>query len=273
MTSKAASLNVTIVGDGPRTVMLGNGLGTNQQTWRNQVEVLKPHCRVVLFDYVGTPDSDLSSYRPERYDTLYGHADDVMAMLDELDLDDVTFVGHSVSGMIGSLVALSAPDRISRLVTIAASPRYLDDRNYVGGVSRQMVDTVLANASADYHAWIVGFSPLVIGDEKAKDFIEEFANALRRMRPDVANQALKAIFLSDFREILPRVKQPVTVVQPRSDFVVPVVVGEYLAAHYPSATLYLLPTKGHLPHLTSPDKINTVLCEVLGIPARAEANA
>src|SRR6185436_2014533 len=95
---------------------------------------------------------------------------------------------------------------------------------------------------------------------------------------DIANQALKAIFLSDFREILPRVKQPVTVIQPRSDFVVPVVVGEYLAAHYASATLYLLPTIGHLPHLTSPDKITAVLYEVLGIdatvkPARREAVA
>jgi sigma-B regulation protein RsbQ len=265
MTSKAAVLNARIIGDGPRTVVLGNGLGTNQQTWRYQIEALKEHCRMVLFDYVGTPDSDLTAYRPERYDTLYGHADDALALLDELDLQDVTFVGHSVGGMIGVLAAIAAPDRISRLVTISASPRYLDDKNYIGGVSRAMVDSVLSNATVDYHTWVSGFSPMMVGQEHAQHFVDEFSESLRRMRPDIASQTLKAIFLSDFRDVLPRVKQPVTVIQPRTDFVVPVVVGEYLAAHFPTATLSLLATQGHLPHLTSPEKIADVLRDVLSI--------
>jgi sigma-B regulation protein RsbQ len=260
MTSIASSLNVTIIGDGPRTIVFGNGLGTNQRTWRHQVDALRNDAKLVLFDYVGTPDSDLSAYRSERYDTIYGHADDVIAMFDELELEDVTFVGHSVGGM-------------SRLVTVAASPRYIDDRDYVGGVSREMVDSVLANATADYHAWVSGFSPLVIGEEhdNTSNFVDEFSASLRRMRPDITNQTLKAIFLSDFRSILPRVKQPVAVIQPRADFVVPIVVGEYLASHFPSATLYLLSTVGHLPHLTSPDKVTNVLREVIGIAPPSEA--
>jgi sigma-B regulation protein RsbQ len=265
MTSKAATLNVSTIGDGPFTVVLGNGIGTSQQTWRYQVDALKDHCRIVMYDYVGTPDSDVSAYRPERYDTLYGHADDVIALLDEMDLRDVIFVGHSVSGMIGSMVAIASPDRITQLVTIGASPRYLDDKNYIGGVSRQMVDSILSNATVDYHTWVSGFSPMVVGEENAQHFVDEFSTSLRRMRPDIANQTLKAVFNSDFRDILPRVKQPVTVIQPRTDPVVPVVVGEYLTAHYSSATLYLLATTGHLPHLTAPDKIANVLREVIGI--------
>jgi sigma-B regulation protein RsbQ len=87
------------------------------------------------------------------------------------------------------------------------------------------------------------------------------------MRPDIANQALKAIFLSDFRDILPRIRQPVTVIQPQTDFIVPMVVGEYLAAHVPVGTLYLLKTTGHVPHLTSPEKVTTVLREVLAANA------
>jgi sigma-B regulation protein RsbQ len=66
------------------------------------------------------------------------------------------------------------------------------------------------------------------------------------------------------------VKQPVAVIQPRADFVVPVVVGEYLASHFPSATLYLLATTGHLPHLTSPEKVAAVLREVTGITPATE---
>jgi len=265
MISKIASLNATVLGTGPKTVVFANGLGTSQKTWRHQVAALQDECRLVLFDFVGTPDSDLTAYRPERYDSIYAHADDAIALLDELDVSDVTFVGHSVGGMVGVLTALAEPDRVTDLVLIAASPRYLDDGKYVGGASREMVDAVLASATADYHAWVSGFSPLIIGDGNAEQFVQEFDDSLKRMRPDVASQTLKTIFLSDLRDVLPKVQQHVTVIQPRADHVVPVAVGEYMAAHFPSAELQILETVGHVPHLTAPDQITRILRVALGL--------
>ncbi|CAN5275231.1 hypothetical protein BH18ACT9_BH18ACT9_20180 [soil metagenome] len=55
---------------------------------------------MVLFDHVGG-GSDLSLYDPARHASLQGYADDVLAICDELDLQDVVFVGHSVSAMVG----------------------------------------------------------------------------------------------------------------------------------------------------------------------------
>jgi sigma-B regulation protein RsbQ len=59
--------------------------------------------RVVLFDHVGAGHSDISSYDRQKYGTLDGYAPDVLDICKELDLDDVIFVGHSVSAMIGVL--------------------------------------------------------------------------------------------------------------------------------------------------------------------------
>src|SRR5690348_3163686 len=109
--SITATLNASVTGRGDHTVVLGNGLGTNQHTWRYVAEALGGSFRLVRFDYVGTPDADLSAYRADRYSTLHAYADDVVRLLDELGVAGATFVGHSASGMIGVLAALAAPDQ------------------------------------------------------------------------------------------------------------------------------------------------------------------
>lgn len=261
----ASPLRATVTGtDGP-VLVLGNGFGTHRHTWRHVVSALAGECRIVRFDYAGTPDAELAQYQPERYDTLHGHVDDVVALLDDLDLENVTWVGHSVSGMIGLLVAAAAPERIARLVTVAGSPRYLDDAasGYVGGFSQDTINALLAAAAADYHAWVGGFSPAVIGRADAPDAVAEFASYLRRMRPDIAHQTLRAVFTGDYRAALPHVHQPVTVVQPRADVAVPTAVGRYLAAALPSASYRELEAVGHVPHLTAPSEFVTVLRDVL----------
>lgn len=265
-------LRATVTGTGDSVLVLGNGFGTHQQTWRHVVAALADECRLVRFDYVGTPDADLAHYQPERYDTLHGHVDDVVALLDDLDVRNATWVGHSVSGMIGLLAAAAAPERIARLVTVAASPRYLDDATsgYVGGFSPDAVQALLDGATADYHAWAGGFSPVVVGRAGAPEAVEEFASYVRRMRPDIAQQTLRAVFTGDYRAVLPHVLQPVTVVQPRADAAVPAGVGRYLAATLPSASYHELEAEGHVPHLTAPAELITVLQGVLSDMRRGE---
>src|SRR4051812_1492396 len=83
-----SALNATVTGHGDSVLVLANGLGTGQHTWRHVVDALRGDYRLVRFDYVGTPDSDGAGFLPERYETLYGYADDVVAMLDDLDVRD-----------------------------------------------------------------------------------------------------------------------------------------------------------------------------------------
>lgn len=267
-------LRPTITGAGPQTLVLANGLGTNQHTWRHVARAVEPHARVVRFDYVGTPHGDLAAYGPARYETLHDHADDVLELLDALDLRDAAWVGHSVSGMIGVLAAVAAPERIGRLVLVSASPRYLDDADgYRGGFDRAAIDRLLAAAGSDYHAWVGGFSPLAIGAAHCPDAVEEFGSYLRRMRPDVALRTLRAVFLSDHRAALPRVTQPVTVVQPRADVAVPTAVGRYLAATIPRAAYVELAAEGHVPQLTAPDELIAALDAALGLGIAAATRA
>src|SRR3954471_7997273 len=76
--------NVKVMGSGPRTMVFAHGFGCDQNMWRFVAPAFADRFRVVLFDHVGAGGSDLSAYDPERYGTLQGYADDVVALCREL---------------------------------------------------------------------------------------------------------------------------------------------------------------------------------------------
>ena len=101
--------NVKVLGQGTQPVLFAHGFGCDQNMWRQIVPAFLSDYRVILFDYVGAGKSDWSAYTPERYGSLDGYARDVLDICEALNLTDVIFVGHSVSGMIGLLAALQSP--------------------------------------------------------------------------------------------------------------------------------------------------------------------
>jgi pimeloyl-ACP methyl ester carboxylesterase len=97
--------------DAPAVVLLHGG-GSRGATWDLFTPaLLAAGHRVVVPDLRGHGDSP----RRRPY-TLNGHRDDVLALLDRLDLAEVTLVGHSLGGFAATLVAQHRPERVARLV-------------------------------------------------------------------------------------------------------------------------------------------------------------
>ena len=64
--------NVQVVGErsGAPTMVLAHGFGCDQAMWRLVTPQLAVDHRVVLFDQVGSGNSDLSAYDPDKYGSL-----------------------------------------------------------------------------------------------------------------------------------------------------------------------------------------------------------
>jgi sigma-B regulation protein RsbQ len=124
-------------------MVFAHGFGCDQHMWRYVAPRFETGFRVVLFDHVGAGKSELTAYDAQRYSSLSGYAADVVAICTQLQLRDVVFVGHSVSAMIGVLVAAAAPELFAKLVLVGPSPRYLNDDGYVGGFSAEDIDDML----------------------------------------------------------------------------------------------------------------------------------
>jgi len=113
-------------------MIFAHGYGCDQHMWRHIAPAFEGDFRTVLFDQVGAGSSDLLAYDPAKYASLSGYADDLIEIVRELQLQDVIFVGHSVSAMIGVLASIKEPGLFKSLILVGPSARYIDDGDYVG---------------------------------------------------------------------------------------------------------------------------------------------
>lgn len=239
---------------GGRPMVFAHGFGCDQTMWRYVWPAFAQEYRVVLFDHVGSGRSDLSAYDPDRYASLDGYADDVLAICAELHLTDVVFVGHSVSAMIGVIAAAREPDRFGALVLVGPSPRYVDDEDYVGGFSREDIEGLLASLESNYLGWSSAMAPVIMGNDDRPELGEELTNSFCRTDPAIAAQFARVTFLSDNRHDLARVTTPTLVMQSSNDAIAPDAVGEYVHRRVAKSRFARLQASGHCPNLSAPEE-------------------
>src|SRR5215211_6141442 len=98
-------------------VVLANSLGTTLRVWDDQASALQARFRLLRYDHRGYGGSPVP---PGPYE-IEDLGRDVLALLDRLDIERVSFCGLSIGGMVGMWLASEAPGRIKRLVLCCTS--------------------------------------------------------------------------------------------------------------------------------------------------------
>lgn len=259
--------HVKVMGEGPRTLMFAHGFGCDQNMWRYVVPAFLRDHRCVLFDYVGSGSSQLAAYDPERYDDLRGYAQDVLEICEALDLREVTFIGHSVSAMIGVLAAIRAPERFARLILVTPSPRYINDPPaYVGGLEAPDVEGLLGMMDKNYIGWAQMLAPQVMRNPERPELTGELERSFCSTDPVIARQFARVTFFADNRGDLPRTPVPSLILQCSDDLLAPTCVGEYIHTHTPRSTLRVMRATGHCPHVSDPAETIELIREYLDAP-------
>lgn len=101
-------------------LILSPGLGGSAHYWDANLDAFSERFRVILYDHRGTGRSDRAL--PDNV-TVDSMAQDLIGLLDALTIDRAHVVGHALGGLIGMALALHAPKRIGRLMTINAWAR------------------------------------------------------------------------------------------------------------------------------------------------------
>ncbi|WP_286135483.1 alpha/beta hydrolase [Arthrobacter sp. UCD-GKA] len=247
--------NIRILGptNGP-VVMFAHGFGCDGGTWEKMLPYFTKKYRVVLFDHVGSGGSDLAAYDSVKYAFLDGYARDMLEICEVLDLQDVTLVAHSVSGMMAIAAAETDPRRLGRLVLLASSPSYMDhpEDGYIGGFSAEDLDGLLSSLDANYLVWVSSMAPAIMGTPNAPENAAELETSFRRVNPMVAREFSRVAFLSDVRPLLRNITVPSLILQCTDDLLAPEHIGRYLQQNLAHSTLIQLSATGHCPHVSSP---------------------
>ncbi len=254
--------NVKILaGSGP-TLVYAHGFGCSQDMWADVVPALAGECQQVLFDYVGSGQSDLSAYDPVRYRELDGYAQDLIDVCDAVGLQrDVVLVAHSVSCSIGMLAAIRRPELFRQLVLVGPNPCFVNAPPYVGGFERDDLQELLELMDRNFMGWASFLAPVVGGASVPVG--QRLQQSFCSTDPVIARQFAEATFFADNRADLPRVPTPCLILQHAQDVLAPLEVGRYLQAHLPRAELRVLDVVGHCAHMSHPQLVVDAIRSVL----------
>ncbi len=233
-------------------MFFAHGFGCDQNMWRLLAPAYEKRYRTVRFDLVGSGNSDLSSYDRTKYASLNGYADDVVEIVREFAQGPAIFVGHSVSGMIGALANLKAPECFAAQIMVSPSPCYINDGEYVGGFTRADIDSLLETLEGNYLGWSSNMAPVIMGAAQQPELSVELTNSFCRTDPEIAAQFARVTFLTDVRSEIAKLGTPTLIIQCSDDLIAPMTVGQYLHKVLPHSTLSVVENVGHCPHLSVP---------------------
>jgi pimeloyl-ACP methyl ester carboxylesterase len=248
-------------GSGPALVLV-HGLGASTQVWRKVVGPLSEDFRVIRYDLRGLGQSAT----PEP---PYSWADvvrDLDALLEGLELENVTLVGHSLGGALALSYAGDNPPRLGAVIAVGApglqvpegrkrilANAELAEREGMAPVAERHAQAGLPQAFQDLHP-----------DERAA-YIAMIAGS------DPRGYAAHARLVGDVDVMaaLPRIRVPALVVQGELDVVVPMEGVRRAAAEIPDANLVVLEGIGHIVPTEAPEALVEQIRSFLGVEASA----
>jgi len=198
--------------------------------------------RVIAFDKRGTGLSDPASHAP----TLEESVDDLRAVMDATGAERPDVLGISEGGTMAMLLAAAHPDRVNTLVLYGTFARLVEAADYPWGVSKQDIEKLIAVSGKGWGEGIGlgAWAPSRRDDEELRRW---WARLQRLAASPGMVQNIFALYPRvDIREVLPTIQAPTLVLNRRSDRMVNVELGRYIADNIPGAKFVELEGADHL---------------------------
>ena len=179
-------------------VVLIHGWSLAAAIWSSQADWLAAQgLRVVAYDRRGhgTSDKPADGY---DFDTL---AADLAAVLDQLDLRDVTLVGHSMgAGEVARYLARRGTARIARTVLVApTTPFALWTPDNPDGTDGALYDKMVAALEAAPAGYLAAGAPGLLGRKAEPELVEWALSLAKQASPQALVKCLRALSQTDFR--------------------------------------------------------------------------
>lgn len=233
-------------GEGDDLVLV-HGWGMNGAVWQQAVDVLKGHFRVHVVDLPGYGHSAAS------------HAADLEEIAQALIMQaskQAIWVGWSLGGLVATHMALHHPSYVSKLVTVASSPKFAAQKPW-RGILPQVLSAFTEQLMDDFQATVERFMALqAMGSPQAKQDVKYLKQAvLSRPAPNPQSLLAGLVMLAevDLRQPLTALSIPMLRLYGRLDGLVPVKVAQELQKTLPNSEQYIFGNSSHAPFITELD--------------------
>jgi len=259
-------------GSGDETLVLIHGLGSYIPAWSMNIDVLSESHRVIALDL---PGYGKSTKLAEEFSIPF-FAESVTMLLDELEINNPSILGHSMGGHIALYLAAHHPKRVEKLVLSAPAGfeqfTEQDKMAFQATVSAEAIAAtpdpmIRQNMLATFHSF-PSQAEFMIEDRilmKDEPGFDSYARAQA--------ESIFAMLNEPVWEMMPGISQPALVVFGRQDALIP---NPYLhpglttkdvakagTERLLNAELKLIDEAGHFVHFEKPDIFNETVLEFL----------
>ncbi len=257
---KPIEINYVDYGQGNPVVLI-HGWPLDLQSWEFQLAELPLHgVRVVAYDRRGFGKSS-KPWDGYNYDTF---ADDLKAVLDTLDLQNVTLVGFSMGGgEVARYMSKHQGARVSKVVFISAvTPYLLKTDDNPDGVDKSAFDGMLEGIGKDRPDFLTTFGKGfygvgVLNHPVSQPMLDWSQSIALQATPRATSECVKAFSATDFRKDLQGIKVPALFIHGDADKTVPLENSAQRAvALVPGAQLVVYAGEPHGLNVTAADRLN-----------------
>jgi pimeloyl-ACP methyl ester carboxylesterase len=262
-TSDNAKLFFTDWGDADPVVFV-HAWALDSDMWTYQMpDLVGAGLRCIAYDRRGHGRSDRPGHGYD-YDTF---ADDLAALVAQLDLDGVTLVGYSAGcGDVVRYVTRHGDDRVARAILVAPTlPMLLRTPDNPNGLDPAIAAASAEKLKRDVPQWCADNAPAFFGDRQVSPGLADWVTRQIVATPLKVLLDTAALFAaSDFRGELSSFEVPTLVVHGDLDASAPIdITGRKAAELIPDSRLVVYEGSGHGLYAADHDRLNADALEFI----------
>ncbi|WP_455389424.1 alpha/beta fold hydrolase [Petrachloros mirabilis] len=256
------------LGTGPPVILI-HGFGGSMWQWEHQQAALSTSMRLITPDLIGSGLSDKPDieYRPEEM------LDYFVSFMDALQIPQAVLVGNSMGAGLAIGMALTHPDRVSRLILIDGLPSDVSNKLTSPSIKRAL------QTSAP--SWLVSFGNWLFGGLMIESVLKEIVydpalltpavverSNRNRQRPGLIPPILTVrqtlpLWEAEFAKRIGDITLPTLILWGEEDRVFPITVGEELHRTIKGSSFVRIPKAGHIPQWEQPALANQAMIEFM----------
>jgi pimeloyl-ACP methyl ester esterase len=237
-----------------------HGWCMSSAVWGLQRESLSDSFRVITLDLRGHGNS------PAHTDSFHikGCAADIVGLIEHLGIYDAILAGWSLGALIAIETFLLGKERLSGLVLISGTPRFVQSHDFPYGLSRVEADGMAKKVHRDINRALEGFTARMFASGELDDpslaaMVQNLLSTMPMPTADVALQALDALVEADLRDRLAMIDCPTLIMNGDCDVICLPQASEFMSMQIPASRRIVFSGCGHVPFLTQSSKFNACL--------------
>jgi pimeloyl-ACP methyl ester carboxylesterase len=243
------AIHYTDYGSGDRALVFVHCWNCDESYWDHQVEEFKDDYRVVTVDLAGHGES--GSNREDW--TIQAYGKDVAAVVNQLDLNKIILIGHSLGGAVCIEAAINLPEKTVALIGIDT---YQD---LTQRATEQQADMFIAPFREDFSGQLRKFMKFMFPEGGDSALAAWVAADMAEADPEIALSSIRNLFLYDAEEALKDMRKPIRAIN-TDRFPTNLEGNKAITESY---ELKVMPGYGHFVHMENPDEFNRLLAETI----------